>query len=379
MRIRHNVRWFFERLATVRKAECGQVRFHPSTYAWLITLAVSMCLLASSSLSFRELYPAAISLPVLWCVSVLFRLSAQQFALNRDAGETIWLVGPTGNLSLDYEFLQRRRLLIYALAGQIAGLSLLAVGWLVQWATAEAESLALWQVDFRGGWSNHALATQLFWVNAFLCGLHLLPTVPFDMRALLFGMIRGGEIAPVNPFVLREVSKVVSHLSAIAFGSGVTLLVLSAFRVVELPWYALIGCAVYLFVAAHWEAARANELEQQYSPLNHAGRPGSRQRRRRPTASLDLSSADSHLADIEEAALRSVEEDDGETSWHDEASFPVINQEESSREHSKQLKSLDIDEILRKLHREGRESLTDEEHSFLISTSEQINQKRQRG
>lgn len=358
------------------------VRIHPTFPVSVVFIGMLFPIASWIGLAPREMATVVTTLPFIWVGSVIVRFAAQQYFLGNYAGETQFVIGPSGNQSIDYEFLPRSRLLAYAFAGQFASLVLVAVGLLVVIATlGAATSGAEWYLhnllDFRGGWSNRAIGSQIVWVNLFLLTLHFLPTVPFDMRAAVFGVIRRGEPMALEPRSLRHMSGLDTHLAAAFLGVGASCLVISLVAGVSTGWYAFLGAAMYLFVAGRWEGARAAEAEQQYS---HMPLRESLQRRRQPIAkgphfSIAASDDDEGLerTSVEDVNVldldHAIEALDEETLGENAAVSADLSEEVNV--------DLDLDEILRKLHREGADALSNVERDCLMSASKELNARRE--
>jgi hypothetical protein len=211
-------------------------------------------------------------------------------------------------------------------------------------------------LDLKGGWGSAAWASQIMWVNLFLAGLHLLPTVPFDMRAVVFAIYSLRYRTALEPEVFRRISVFVSRLACFMLGVGVTAAALSwRFNIEIVGWYASLAAAVYLFVAGQWESARADELDDQYAPIPPHGLRGA------PNHSL-LPHLQFRERSHEEVVL------DTSLNPHLFASDAVTCEPPSI--------STDIDEILRKLHREGRDSLSLAEQQALLSASRELKERR---
>ena len=128
-------------------------------------------------------------------------------------------------------------------------------------------------------------------------------------------------------------------------------------------WYAAIAASVYLFVGSQWEAARAEELDEEFSPESQIIRG----------PELKTGGLEPHLT------FDSQSSDDAEaTEGYSSGSFAPSgdNLGEQSSEQPAAITSPDIDEILRKVHRSGQESLTEEERQALISASHEIQASR---
>ncbi|MEZ6151623.1 MAG: hypothetical protein R3C09_16055 [Pirellulaceae bacterium] len=355
----------------------GQAQIHSSLLILLAALSILVAMAGFSRPDLSEMLPAAITLPIVWVVSLAVRVAAQQLALGPTAIEMETTVGPTGNLSTDYEYLPGRRMLLYAAAGQTASMGLVLLGAVVSAALIQAQGRVVEPaklLDLQGGWHSGAWASQIMWVNLFLTCLHLLPTVPFDMRAALFGVFSLQNRNAQEPFVFRKVAVLVSHLSTFMLGMGMSTLLMSLIWQREIiGWYAATAAAVYLFVAAQWEASRADELEEQYMPVlarSHA--PHAKQTRRphlkfrpitEPGTARGTPQSQNGLAESAPPAELA-----------DNSFSTNIRGEEFSEDRS--LASLDIDEILRKLHRQGRDALSRLEQEALLNASQKLQEKR---
>ncbi len=343
----------------------GQAEIHSSLFA---TLALLGCLFLGLSCfnqpSFSDLRSVAITLPVVWLVSLAFRIAAQQLAIGEFAHESQTVVGPSGNLHTDYEYLAPRHMLCYSITGQLASVGLIALGLVINAALAESPASTAELLDLKGGWGSRAWATQIMWVNIFLFCLHLLPTVPFDMRASVFAMFSMKSRTAQEPLVFRRMAAFNSHLSAMMFGVGASAACLGALLGREiLGWYAAIAAAVYLFVASQWENARAEELEQEYVPMPTRLTRHDNKQDLQPHLNFEGNDAETAGADDEfidhGEARQAAEEFLGGYEGDLSAETPP-----------------DVDEILRKLHREGPDSLTVEEHQALLSASREIQERR---
>ena len=206
-------------------------------------------------------------------------------------------------------------------------------------------------LDFRGGWTVAALASQLMWVNLFLAGLHSLPAVPFDARAGLHAIVKAHLHAVDQSVILRRMSLFQSHLATCLLGAGLTLFIASLIYAHELLWgCGLMATAIYLLFSSRWELSRACELESDFVPFQAritrrdgpaAGQPGPHRR------AAGVKAKSSHS--------------EGNAESEGIPSEPP---------------ALDVDDILRKLHRDGRESLSSVESEALISASRELQRKR---
>lgn len=355
----------------------GQAQIHSSLLIMLAALSILVALVGFSRPDFSELLPAAITLPIVWVVSLAVRVAAQQLALGQTAIEMETTVGPTGNLSTDYEYLPGRRMLLYAAAGQTASMGLVLLGAVVTAALIQAEGRVVEPaklLDLQGGWHSGAWASQIMWVNLFLTCLHLLPTVPFDMRAVLFGVFSLQSRNAQEPFVFRKVAVLVSHFSTFMLGMGMSTLLMSLIWQREIiGWYAATAAAVYLFVASQWETSRADELEEQYMPVlprSHA--PHAKQSQRPHLKFRPIT--EPGKARGAPQSQNSLTESFPPAELADDSFSKDISGEEFSKGNS--LASLDIDEILRKLHRQGREALSRHEQEALLNASQKLQEKR---
>lgn len=378
----------------------GRMRIHPTLPVVVVGLAMLFPIACWIGVASWELATVGLTFPAIWLGSVFFRFAAQQWALGDYARDTQFVVGPVGNQSIDYEYLPRNRLLAYAAAGQLASLMLALVGLVVVSATLSASTQAPtgWAnlLDFRGGWNHRALGSQVLWFNLFLLAIHALPTVPFDTRAAVFSVIRRGQPMTYEPRVLRAMGSVDNFIGAMALGGGVTLLCVALIQGTPSGWYALVGLAILLFVAGRWEVARADEAEQKYE-----AKPAQPKRRRlRPAmhgphftakpegiepASNDRSTAPSDFEDYD-ALSDEFEKRHRDHAFEDFAEsdaspgvLPIDETLDADGESEFDEPPLDVDEILRKLHRDGADSLSEPERETLMTASRQLNDRRQKG
>ncbi len=353
----------------------GQAKIHSSLLLTLGLLSLLVALCGMSRPGLAELLPAALTFPMVWVVSLAVRVAAQQLSLGNSAIELETTVGPTGNLSTDYEYLPARRLLCYAVVGQLASLGLVLLGMVVSAALVQAEGgivTTATLLDLKGGWRSAAWASQIMWVNLFLCLLHLLPTVPFDMRAVLFGFFSLQHRNAQEPLVFRKVAVLVSHLSTLMLGAGLTSLLMSILWQREIVgWYAATAAAVYLFVAAQWEAARADELEEQYVPIQHRQHGPHPQTHQSHLKFRPVAGGNQQPLPPSETEENSMSESrDDSSPDQSDASIPLSNPQAALQS------TAEVDEILRKLHREGRQALSPREQEILLTASRQLQQQR---
>ncbi|GIW97628.1 MAG: hypothetical protein KatS3mg111_0961 [Pirellulaceae bacterium] len=366
-----------------------RARIHASLVLTLLMVSGLFLVLGIIRADAHELMATALTLPIVWIISLAVRLATQHLAVGGYSEELDIMVGPTGNLHTDYEFLPPRVVFSYSIAGQLASVALASLGLAIHAAMLPHTGRPPAWVDvlgFEGGFGSQSWASQLLWVNVFLFCMHLLPTVPFDMRATAYAIMGGRDRVVQEPRVFRALGSLDSHLAAMLLGSGI-----AAFAVGQMTgqpivgWYAAIAAAVYLFVAAQWEAARAEELEEEYLPRRHREieqrspeystkgglpAPSSRtNRRHEDDDSPDLSDGFTMdwLAGAEEAeAEHPAETDEPHEPWHEPEELGDRPSESS----------LDIDEILRKIHRHGREALTDVEREALLDASRRLKRRR---
>lgn len=356
----------------------GHARIHSSLLLMLASLAILLVFIGLSRPDFAELLPAALTLPIVWVVSLAVRVASQQLVLGESAIEMETTVGPTGNLATDYEYLPAPRMLLYAVVGQTASLALVLLGSVVSAALIQADGrvvVAAELLDFKGGWGSDAWASQIMWVNLFITALHLLPTIPFDMRAALFGIFSLQNQNAQEPFVFRKVAVLVSHLSSLMLGAGLSAVAVSLmWRQEIIGWYAAIAAAVYLFVAAQWEASRADEIEEQYNPVlarAHAAHPPRSNRPHLKFRPFAEGRDDNGMLSAKQPTTEEQRSD-----LIGEALASDVFGGESSADDTQS--AMDIDEILRKLHRQGRHALSRHEQEALLNASQKLQAKRSR-
>jgi Zn-dependent protease len=325
----------------------GQANIHGSLLTTLVLLSVAMLALSFAKVGFAEFRSFSVTLPIIWVISLAVRIAAQHAAIGGHSLELETLLGPTGNLSTHYEDLPPKQIFKYAIAGHASTFSLAILGAVISAAlipTAAATGFN-WssQLDIHGGFNNRALASQIMWVNLFIGMFNLLPTVPFDNRALLYALLSRRRQAD-EPGILRKLAFLNSHLACIMVGWGLALLFLGLLNRVEyIAWYALIAASVYLFVSSRLEAARSRLLEEQYMPFVSVRKDSPQ---RQPPA-----------PNIKPVAVE-----------------PRSRPEKSAKKVSNS--DADLDEILRKLHREGTGSLSDHEQEALLKASQKLKEKR---
>lgn len=342
----------------------GQAEVHSSLFITLSLLAGVLLSISELRLGYAELRMVAISMPIVWILSLAIRIAAQQLAVGGFAKDSGTTVGPSGNLQTDYEYWPSRTIFAYSISGQLASLGLMALSLVILAAmtSSSAKDIVFAELlDLRGGWDSRAWASQILWVNTFLFALHLLPTVPFDMRATVFAGFGMRSRNSQEPYVFRSIASLDSHLSAMLFGGGITAAVFGLMMGREaVGWYAAVAAAVYMFVASQWEAARADELEQQYMPT--------------PTRIRHSGSAPKLQPHVQfEAPAEEVDPIDALAAQAEDSSDELLT---GLLADDLEGSPPDIDEILRKLHREGASSLTLEEQQALLSASREIQDRR---
>lgn len=338
----------------------GHVEIHSSLIIALPSLAAALVLLSFTRLGMAELRTAAITLPLIWLISLLIRVAAQQLAIGTHANNLETIIGPAGNLSTDHERLDGPIMFSYAVAGQMATASLVILGFVVSAATAPVNQADLLNqtaltaselLDFRGGWNSRAWASQIMWLNLFIGSLHLLPTVPFDMRALVYACSRIRNRRISQSRIYSTLASMDSHLSCVLLGVGLACAVVQFnFQGLVTGWYGFIAASVYLFVGGRWEAARAAEFDEP------ALEEPAYMRRRDPAHARQSESPFPARSDYQPHSPHYAAEDS-------DIVTPV----------------LDVDEILRKLHREGESSLSDLERQALLSASQRLKSQRKNG
>ena len=349
----------------------GQAEIHSSLLVSLLLLSAFFFTLSFLRVGFVELRTLAITLPIVWVISLAVRIAAQQLAIGEYSNDMGIVVGPSGNLQTDYEYLPSKIVFAYSAAGQLASLGLISIGLIVGAAmiTPAGSELTISELlDLRGGLGSHAWATQIMWVNIFLFAIHLLPTVPFDMRSSVFAFFSSRSPNPQDPSVFRKVAAVDSHLAALMTGIGIASIGFGAVMQQEvLGWYAAAASAVYLFIAGQWELARADELEEQYATIPT------------PLARLDVSSTvhSPHINFGLETGDDSSDAIDGLTAEAFDSAEQLFDEIEEDYDEEAAPETHDVDEILRKVHKEGTEALSESERQILLSASQELKQRRE--
>lgn len=286
---------------------------------------------------------AAITIPFVWLASVAVRILAQRLAIGSQADFEL-VVGPTGNISHEYDQLSGPNMMSYAVAGQSATMIMALVGVLILGATPSSPGLTLASLlELQTGWHGNAWASQLLWVNGFLFAMHLLPASPFDARALYVGWCHISHPGMTSGSVRRSLAAANSHIGTAVAGFSLAMIVS---RMTENQpagvWLFLLTVSIYLLFMSQMEAYQGQQEDELLEP------PAPRKRQRPQLASYP-DSAFSKFANFDEEPL--------------DAPSPH--------------EVLDVDEILRKLHREGQASLSAFEKEALLSASREIKARRQ--
>ena len=329
-----------------------RVFIHLSTFVALPLSAAVLLLISNSAPGYAELRTAAVTLPIVWLGSLIARVAAQLLALGSHGDEFEMVIGPVGNMSNDYQELSGPAMLSYAVAGQSATLLLSLLGLLVLGAMAPspAAGLTLASVlDFQSGWGNNAWASQVVWVNAFLFALHLLPAAPFDTRALVVGWCHVSRPNLPAWSVYRLLAAIDSHLAVAMAGFALAMIAtrLAAMESV-LVWYALLFVSIYLLTVSQFEAYEAHSEEEIAQEIPRSWR------QRDPASTLNLQRQPKLSSD-----------------------YSPLSSFADSADVAQGPDALDIDEILRKLHREGQDALSAYEKEALLIASRELQARRQ--
>ncbi len=356
----------------LRGLPCGWIRanVHSSLLFTLGLLIIGLLFISNLQPGLAEFRSLALTLPAIWVISLAVRIAAQHLVIGEDSMDLQTRIGPTGNLSTDYEFLRPIQILKYSIAGHFATLFLVVLGLVVIAAVLPAnlaesqsgDSAVRWAelLDIHGGWGSLAWASQIMWVNILIGALNLLPTIPFDNRGLLYSLAllgrRRDELS-----ALRSLANFTSHTAAFLIGSGLSLLGVSIlFNLDSMGWYAIAAAGVYLFVASRWEKSRAEQLEQQCVSL--AGAPREKHHKHHMSRHYRSHPVDDSMAEEAQTQQSSNDSFAGDSS--------VVVQER--RMH---VSDAYLDEILRKLHREGTNSLSIKEQEALLTASQKLKEK----
>ena len=361
-------------LSGVKKLPCGWIKanVHSSLLFTLALLVIGLLVISSLRPGLAELRTLALTLPVIWVVSLAVRIAAQHLSIGEDSLEFQIKLGPTGNLSTDYEFLRPIQILKYSVAGHAATLFLVVLGMVITAAVLPMEqsqkinlgigNRATALLDVHGGWGSLAWASQILWVNLIIGVLNLLPTIPFDNRAMLYSLflLRRHSNETV---VLRDLSTFNSHLAAFFLGTGFAALGLSLIYSVEpIGWYAVTAAGVYLFVASRWEVSRSLQLEEQCVQLEAVTRE--HHQKHSHHGSKHHRGGGSDILHGSELAFRQTSDEPSSA-----------GQSATKSERRMHVSEAYLDEILRKLHREGTSSLSIREQEALLTASRKLREK----
>ncbi len=118
---------------------------------------------------------AALTIPIVWLVSLAARTLAQWLLIGSDVDFEL-VVGPTGNISSDYDQLTGANMITYAMAGQSVTLVISLIGFFLLGTDPSSPGLTLATIlELQTGWHWHAWASQIVWVNTFLFAMHFCP------------------------------------------------------------------------------------------------------------------------------------------------------------------------------------------------------------
>lgn len=336
------------RLLSWRSAMPKQLHLHGIFVHISLVLALPLAAIGLSLVPYftaldGEWGAAAITIPCIWAFSLAVRILAQWSSIGTQTGFEL-VVGPTGNLSHEYGQLSGPKMMTYAVVGQIVTLITAVVALLILGAAPSSPALTLASVlELQTGLHWNAVASQLLWVNAFMFAMHLLPASPFDARALYVGWCHISHSGITPGSVHRSLASVDSHIGTAAASCSLAMIVT---RMLESQsaglWHFLLMVSIYLLVVSQIEAYNAQQADDFLEP------PTPR-RRQRPQLASYPDSAFSKFADYDE----------------DQLDIPSPHE------------VLDVDEILRKLHREGQESLSAFEKEALLSASRELKARRQ--
>lgn len=350
-RLTHILTW---RGSLANRYGLDHVYLHLSLVLVLLFCSLAMLLVSTTAAGYAELRIAAITLPLVWLISLSIRVAAQVLSIGSHDGKLEMVIGPTGNLSHDYENLPGPAMLSYAVAGQSATLLMGLLGLLVLAAMSPspAHGLSLASiVDFQSGWGTRAWASQVVWVNAFLFALHLMPAAPFDTRALIVGWTRVSRPNLPSSRVHQLLALTDSHLAVAIAGIALTMIAmrLAAMESV-LAWYILLFISIYLLTVSQFESYQsqlADDFAQPPSPRSW--------QQRDPATSLTLHRRQPAVA----------------------SDYLVLDAFAETPEIVAALDPVDVDEILRKLHREGQDALSAFEKEALLIASRELQARRQ--
>lgn len=325
-----------------------RVSIHFSAIVALAFAAVALAVLSMRSGVYTEFRSTVLTLPIVWTISLAVRSAAQWLSIGSHSDEFEMVIGPAGNISNDYERLSGPAMLSYAVAGQSATLLLGLLGLLVVGAIAPTPAAGITiasLLDFRPGVDSGAWASQIVWVNLFLFTSHLLPATPFDARALVVGWCRVTQPSMSAGRIHRMLASTDSHLAFALAGVSLAMIVANMNSFDNIPiWYALLFVSIFLLTVSQYEtyqAYREDVLAEPLQPLL---------RRRDPASSImqpqsTLSNGYTGLSGYAQPTTASNPADD-------------------------------VDEILRKLHREGQDSLSSVEREALMNASRALKARR---
>ncbi|MCC6511642.1 MAG: hypothetical protein IT423_21260, partial [Pirellulaceae bacterium] len=234
--------------------------------------------------------------------------------------------------------------LAYAVAGQASTLLMGLLGVLVLGAITSSPSNSVTLanlLDLQTGWSANAWASQLVWVNGFLFLLHMLPAAPFDARAFFVGWCHVSSPTMSAGAIHRSLATTDSMIGCSLGGFSAAMIVT---RMADMDsaaiWCVLLVVAIYLLSVSRieqFQALQDDELSEPPLPRVWRQRP-------RPVA---FGNELQELGEFDTFQAPSAHE------------------------------VLDVDEILRKLHREGQDSLSAFEKEALLSASRELQARRQ--
>lgn len=338
--VSHLLTW---RGAVPRQMHLRGIYIHVSTLLAIPLAALAIFLVPLFTSLDGQWKVAAITIPLVWLTSLGIRILAQWLSLGSQSDFDL-VVGPTGNISQEYDQLTGPNMMSYAVAGQSATMIMALIGALVLGATNSSPVLTFASVlELQTGWHLNAWASQLIWVNTFLFCMHLLPAAPFDARALYVGWRHISQPGVSAGTIHRLLSSVNSHIGTALASFSLAMLMV---RIMENQpagvWHFLLMVSIYMFVVSQiegYQGQRADELTEPPTP----------RRRQRPQLASYSDTSFSKFSDYDEDPL----------------DIPSPHE------------VLDIDEILRKLHREGQESLSAFEKEALLSASRELKARRQ--
>ena len=329
--------------ALPRQLHLRGIYIHVSTLLALPLAALAIFLVPLFTSLDGQWSVAALTIPVVWLASLTVRVLAQWLAIGSQSDFDL-VVGPTGNISQDYDQLTGPNMMSYAVAGQSATMIMALLGVLLLGATTSSPGLTIASMlELQTGWHLNAWASQLIWVNTFLFGMHLLPSAPFDARALYVGWRHISQPGVSAGTIHRMLAGVNSHIGTAIAGFSLAMLVV---RIAENQpagiWHFLLMVSIYMFVVSQIEGYQGQQADELTEP------PTPRRRQRPQLAS-----------------------------YSDRSFAKFTNYDEDPLDIPSPHEVLDVDEILRKLHREGQDSLSAFEKEALLSASRELKARRQ--